>query len=86
MPEDDERVIESHKRSAGGPSTHDPAGTRRRAETSGMLPTDELDRRQERMRTKRRSGGPKLSEVDEGEAEAPDVPPTETEEPPAGSP
>jgi hypothetical protein len=86
VPEDDERVIETEERSAGGPSTHDPAGTRRRAGTSGMLPQDELDLRQERMRTQRRSGGPKLTEADEPEAEAPDVPPTETEEPPAESP
>jgi hypothetical protein len=86
MPEkpenDGDRVIETQEGSAGGPQTHDPAGTRRRAETPGMLPPDELDERQRRLREKRRTGGPRLTGSQPDEADE-DVAPTETEEPPA---
>jgi hypothetical protein len=81
---EDENVIETEEGSAGGPAGHDTTGTRRRAETPGMLPPDDLDARQERLRKDRKRGGPDLTKDGESE-EAPDVPPTETEEPPAES-
>jgi hypothetical protein len=88
--EDDENVIETEEASAGDPKTHDPAGTRLRAETPGMLSPEELDRRQERLRTTRRTGGPDLGNEDsqasaDAEEDVPDISPTETEEPPEAS-
>lgn len=82
---DDENVIDTDEASVGGPSTHDPTGTRLRAETPGMLPPDELDRRQERIRTDRKKGGPDLGADAAGE-EPEDVPPTETHPPPGPPP
>jgi hypothetical protein len=89
--EEEENVIESEEATAGGPSTHDATGTRLRAETAGMLPPDELDRRQERIRTTRKTGGPNLHKKATGRAaraddESEDVPPTETEPPPGPPP
>jgi hypothetical protein len=88
--EDDENVIDTEEASAGGPQTHDPAGTRLRAETPGLLTQEELDERQEKIRETRRKGGPDLTkkstEAEAEEDEAPDVPPTETEEPPGPPP
>jgi hypothetical protein len=86
--DDEENVIETEEGTAGGPRRHDPAGTRLRAETPGMLPPDQLDERQRRIRTDRKTGGPDLAkdgEAGEDEAAA-DVPPTETEEPPGPPP
>jgi hypothetical protein len=85
--DDEENVVETEKASAGGPNTHDSANTRLRAETPPPLP-EELDRRQERMRSTRRSGGPNLSKKApsrrdaNAEEQADDVPPTETGQPP----
>jgi hypothetical protein len=89
--DEDDNVIDTAEGSAGGPKTHDPAGTRLRAETPGMLSQEELDRRQEQLRTTRRSGGPDLGKRGSGRSAAADeqaeeIPPTETEEPPARSP
>jgi hypothetical protein len=88
--EDEDNVIETEEASAGGPQTHDPAGTRLRAETPGLLTQEELDERQEKIRETRRKGGPDLtkkgSEAEAEEDEPPDVPPTETEEPPGPPP
>lgn len=90
--EDDEQVIETEEASAGGPQSHDPTGTRLRAETPGMLSPQELDRRQKRIRTKRRTGGPSLRKgVTSGrrgraDDQSADVPSTETEEPPGPPP
>jgi hypothetical protein len=89
--ENEDNVIETEEGTVGGPKTHDSAGTRLRAETAGMLPPDELDERQERLRTTRRTGGPDLAKEApergaEADEEAPDVPPTETEEPPEPPP
>jgi hypothetical protein len=86
QPEDDEQVIETEEGSAGGPTTHDSANTRLRAETPGLLP-EELDHLQEQIRTTRRSGGPNVSKKSTGRGAAADeegdeVPPTETEQPP----
>lgn len=86
-PEDEENVIETEEASAGGPQKHDPTVTRLRAETPGMLTPEQLDERQERIRTERRKGGPDLTEGAEeaaaDEEDLPDTPPTETEEPPS---
>jgi hypothetical protein len=84
--DDEENVIETQKASAGGPETHDSANTRLRAETRPPLPED-LDRRQEQMRSTRRSGGPNVSKKSSqreanAEEQADDVPPTETNQPP----
>ena len=90
--DDDEQVIETEEASAGGPHTHDSTGTRLRAETPGMLPPKELDKRQRRLRTKRRKGGPNLGKrgTARGETQADEqgaeIPPTETEEPPGPPP
>ena len=88
--EEEENVIESEEATAGGPSTHDATGTRLRAETPGMLPPDELDRRQERIRTERKTGGPDVRKKATGAAardvESEDVAPTETEPPPSSPP
>jgi hypothetical protein len=86
-PEGEEDVIETEEATAGGPQKHDPTVTRNRAETPGMLTPEELDKRQERIRTERRKGGPDLTkraaEAAADEEEAPDTPATETEEPPS---
>ena len=87
MAENEENVIETEEATAGEPKTHDAEGTRRRAETPGMLPPEELDKRQERLRTTRRTGGPDLGDEDsqssaDAQEDVPDVPPTETDEPP----
>jgi hypothetical protein len=84
--EPEEHVVETEEASAGGPTTHDSANTRLRAETPGPLP-EELDRLQEQIRTTRRSGGPDVKKKSAGrgaaaEEQADDVPPTETEQPP----
>jgi len=88
--EDEDNVIETEEGSAGGPHTHDAAGTRLRAQTPGMLSPEELDKRQEKIRERRKSGGPDLTkrstEAEAEEDEAPDVPPTETDEPPGPPP
>jgi hypothetical protein len=89
--EDKDNVIESDEATVGGPSTHDPTGTRLRAETPGMLRPDELDERQKRIRTQRKTGGPDLKKGEEpdqaaAEEQAEDIPPTETEAPPGPSP
>lgn len=82
----DEPTIKSDQASAGGPSMHDPASVRARSETPGMLSPEELDRRQEKLRTTRRTGGPDLAKTPsrrrKADRMADDVPPTETEEPP----
>lgn len=89
---EDEQVIETEKGTAGGPQTHDSTGTRLRAETPGMLAPKELDRRQKRIRTRRRKGGPNLAKREpssrgaQAEDQTTDIPPTETEEPPGPPP
>ena len=89
---DEENVIETEEASAGGPKTHDSAGTRLRAETPGLLTQEELDRRQERIGTTRRRGGPDLGKqvpsrrTAAAAREEEEVPPTETEEPPGPPP
>jgi hypothetical protein len=86
-PEGEENVIETEEATAGTPHKHDPTITRLRAETASMLTQEELDKRQERIRTERRKGGPDLTggaeEAAAGEENVPDTPPTETEEPPS---
>ncbi len=80
--------IESGSASAGPAQTMDPSATRARAGEPSLLGSDDLDARQERLREKRRQGGPDLT--DQGQArderapqDAPDVPETDTAEPPA---
>ena len=90
--DDDEEVIETEEGSAGGPKTHDSTGVVLRAETPGMLPPKELDKRQRRLRKTRRKGGPNLGKRAPGDGgaqaddQASDIPPTETEEPPGPPP
>ena len=81
-------VIETHEGSAGAAQTMDTPATRARAEEAGLLAPQQLDDRQERLRERRRWGGPDLWQEREArgegaEEEAPDVPETETEDPPA---
>jgi hypothetical protein len=89
---EDEQVIETEEGTAGGPQTHDPTGVILRAETPGMLPPKELDKRQKRIRTRRRKGGPNLAKGEprgrgaQGDDQSADIPPTETEEPPGPPP
>ncbi len=88
--QEDRGTIETDAATAGEPQTIDRSGLRMRAEESGMLSPEALDRRQRRLRKKRLWGGPKLDARPRARGEAaesvPDVSPTETEEPPASAP
>jgi hypothetical protein len=79
-------VIETEEATAGGAQELDTTTTRGRADDVGLLPPDELERRQRKLRTRRRWGGPSLRRTKVGrgdEAETTDDEPTETEEPPS---
>jgi hypothetical protein len=88
--EEDRGTIKTDAATAGEPQTIDPSGLRMRAGERDMLSPEELDRRQRRLRKKRLWGGPKLDARTRARGQAddsvPDVPPTETEEPPARAP
>jgi hypothetical protein len=85
--EPDDHQIPTEEVSAGAAQRPDAAATRRRAEASDLLPPEELDEMQRKMRERRRWGGPDLDEesrvLGEEQEEVPDVAPTETEDPPA---
>jgi hypothetical protein len=71
--------------SAGEAQRLDALKTALRAEESALQTQEELDARQRRLSTRRRWGGPNLDQPAPGAAAGeapPDVPPTETEEPP----
>ena len=80
-------VIETGEGSAGDAKELDPETAAARAD-SARETQRELDERQERLRTTRRSGGPDLDAETEAseEDDVPDVEPTEPEEEPGPEP
>lgn len=80
-------TIRTRTATTGPAEKMDRSAARRRTLASDMHSPEELDERQARVGRTRRSGGPDLAEETRRRAEAeeavPDVPPTETREPPA---
>jgi hypothetical protein len=84
----DPDVIDTGEGNAGEAKELDPETAAARAEAFGRESRRELDERQERLRTTRRSGGPDLdAETEASEDEdVPDIEPTEPEEEPGPEP
>lgn len=82
-----QETIRTKTATTGPADKMDRSAARRRALAPDMQEQEELDERQARVGRTRRPGGPDLAEETRRRAEAdeavPDVPPTETREPPA---